>query len=257
MWQLGQKLIVLLLCLSGVVILQLPRANEDQSEITEEEAIKEEQQKKLRIGALQQMPDFGYSNLLANWIFLDFVQYYGDRVARNLTGNTLSADYFQAVVRKDPRFVDSYFFLAPATSLFAGKPDLSVELMEEGLEKISPTQPLAYQIWSYKGIDEMLFLGDHQAAIESYNKALEWTKYHNTEQAEVAAMRAQQAKEFLETNPDSRLVRASAWLMIYSNARDDQTRELARSEVEKDGLEIVVSGNFLTVVPREPKKNEE
>jgi hypothetical protein len=51
---------------------------------------------------------------------------------------------------------------------FAGYPAKSVEYMEKSLEKtppkiISPVYP-PYYLWIYKGVDELLFLGDVEAA---------------------------------------------------------------------------------------------
>ncbi|TVQ48553.1 MAG: hypothetical protein EA365_01360 [Gloeocapsa sp. DLM2.Bin57] len=239
--------LVLIASLGGVVLLQLPRANEDKSSLTQEEALKEEQQKRLRLNILEQLPTFGYNNLLANWIFLDFIQYYGDGPARNLTGNTLSGDYFASVINKDPRFVGAYFILAPATSLFGGDPLRSIALMDEGLEYLTPQTDLAYQIWIYKAIDETLFLGDYETAQRSYEIGANWALYHDTDQARNAARRAQETAAFLATNPDGRLVQASAWMGVYTNARDDQTRELALKKMEQLGAEVIITPSRITV----------
>lgn len=248
-----QFLLVLLVSLTGVVVLQLPRANQDNTDLTKEQALQAEQQRKLRLDLLKQIPNFGYQNLLADWIFLDFVQYYGDGAARALTGNALSGDYFEAVVSKDPRFIESYFILAPATSLFTGNPLKSVELMEQGLEFLTPETDLAYQIWMYKAIDETLFLGDNQKARQSYLTAADWAQYHDTEAARLTQQRAEETARFLATNPDSRLVQASAWVMVYSNARDDQTRKLALEKIKETGAEVIITPNRISV--RMPQEN--
>lgn len=240
-------ILVLIASLGGVVLLQLPRANEDKSSLTKAEALKEEQQKQLRLNVLRQLPSFGYDNLLANWIFLDFIQYYGDGPSRNLTGNSLSGNYFETVINKDPRFVEAYLLLAPATSLFAGEPIKSVELMQQGLQYVTPQIDLAYQIWIYKALDEILFLGDYETAKRSYETAANWALYHDTDIAKVAAQRSRETAAFLATNPDGRLVQASAWMGVYTNARDDQTRELALKEMKKLGAEVIITPNKITV----------
>ena len=95
-FDLALPLLGLLISLGGVVLLQLPRTNEDKILLTKEHAQKEEQQKQLRLNLAQKLPSFGYQNLVGNWIFLDFIQYYGDATSRDLTGNSLSGDYFEA-----------------------------------------------------------------------------------------------------------------------------------------------------------------
>jgi len=246
-YNLTQPFLVLLLCLGGVVLLQLPRVNQKTSSLTKQEALQEEQQKKLRLNLLRQLPSFGYENLLADWILLDFIQYYGDGPSRDLTGNILSGDYFEAVVDKDPRFVKAYLLLSPATSLFGGEPQRSVALMNQGLTSVNPYTDLAYQLWMYKAIDETLFLGDYQAAQNSYKMAIKWAQYHDTKTAKIAADSARQTAQFLASNPDGRLVQASAWMMIFSNARDDQTRKLALQEMKKLGAKVVVTPTQISV----------
>lgn len=240
-------ILVLIVSLGGVVLLQLPRANQETSNLTKEEALKEEQQKQLRLNVLRQLPTFGYDNLLANWIFLDFIQYYGDGASRNLTGNSLTSNYFETVINKDPRFVGAYLILAPATSLFGGDPTQSVALMNEGLQYVTPQTDLAYQIWIYKALDETLFLGDYETAQHSYETAANWALYHDTDLARIAAQRSRETAAFLATNPDGRLVQASAWMTVYTNARDDQTRELALQKMEQLGAEVIITPNRITV----------
>jgi hypothetical protein len=250
--------LAIIFCFLGIVALQLPKITEKPSLITKSEAIKEEQQKKLRLDFLKRMPSFGYDNMMANWVFLDFIQYYGDGAARDLTGNSLCEDYFEIVVAEDPRFINAYFYLSPATSLFGGNPEKSVALISQGLQYISPEMPLAYQLWLYKGIDEILFIGNNQAAIHSYSMAAEWAKFDNSETAEVAARSAQETVKFLESNPDSKLVRASAWMMVFSNARDEQTRKLALIRMKELGAKIVITPNSISVsMPKEEEGNQQ
>ncbi len=240
-------ILVLIASLGTVVLLQLPRANQDKSSLTKAEALKEEQQKRLRLNILKQLPTFGYANLLADWIFLDFIQYYGDGPSRNLTGNSLSSNYFETVIKKDPRFVGAYFLLAPATSLFAGDPFKSVELMDQGLQYVTAQTDLAYQIWLYKALDETLFLGDYEKARHSYETAAKWALYHDTDMARVAAERSQETAAFLATNPDGRLVQASAWMTVYTYAGDDQTRELALKKMKELGAEVTITPDQISV----------
>ena len=260
MFNLALPLLGLLISLGGVVLLQLPRTNEDTLLLTKEQAQKEEQQKQLRLNLLKKLPSFGYQNLLADWILLDFIQYYGDRPSRDLTGNSLSGDYFETLVNKDPRFVGAYFLLSPATSLFGGEPIRSVALMNQGLKYMNPNLDSAYQVWLYKAIDETLFLGDYQTAKNSYITGADWARYHDTEAARIAENRARDTAAFLATNPDGKLVQASAWVMVYSNAKDDQTRELAVKEIKKLGAQVVITPTSIGVrMPEtvEKKKSDE
>lgn len=202
---------------------------------------------------LKKIPTFGFNNLLANWAFLDFVQYYGDAPARQVTGYRLLPEYFESIVKKDPRFVNAYLLLDTATTLFAGRPDVSVDLMNYGLNYLKPEQPSAYQVVAYKAIDELLFLGKTEEAKKSYEMASRWAKIENTETSLTIAQRLDETAQFLEKNPDSKLARASAWLMIFGNAREDIVRKLALAKLKELGAEITFTENSVSVKMPEDK----
>ena len=214
----------------------------------------QEQITKSQLKLLQQIPAFGFDNLIANWAYLNFTQYFGDAPARKATGNTLSSDYFSAVVKHDPRFVDAYLRLAPATTLYSGRPKITVALLDRVLESLSPDIPDSYLIWVYKGVDELLFLGDTQAARKSYGMAAEWAKVRDTEDSRIVGNRAKETADFLATNPDSKKAQASSWMMIYSNAREEQIRNMALQQIKSLGGEVIFSENKMTV--KMPEDNQ-
>jgi hypothetical protein len=107
---------------------------------------------KVRLNLLQKVPAFGFDNLLGDWAFLNFIQYFGDDEARAATGYRLSPDYFDVIIDRDPKFLQAYFFLSGSGSLYAGMPERSVTLMEKGLKSLSPqSPPKSYYVWRYKG----------------------------------------------------------------------------------------------------------
>ncbi len=233
-------------CVGSVVSLQQAQLTAMEQKNTGDYT-KQEQSKKIYLDTLKQTPTFGFSNLVGSLIFLDFIQYFGDASARDQTGYTLSTDYFAAVVEHNPRFVEAYLYLAPATSLFAGKPETTVSLMKEGLKSLSPKIDKSYMIWTFKGVDELLFLGDIKAAQNSYKTAAQWAKVQNDKTSQTIGNRARETAVFLATNPDSKNARASSWMMIYSNARDEQTRQTALSNIEKLGGKVIATPNQITV----------
>ncbi|NCO74969.1 MAG: hypothetical protein GW795_02070 [Cyanobacteria bacterium] len=235
-------LLIFLFSLIGIAYLQLPMANQKKENLTKVEALRQQEKEGVKINLLKNLPDFGFNNLVADWIYLQFIQYFGDR-ARDYTGYSLNPEYFRGVVDKDPRFISPYFILAPATSLFSGRPDISVELMAQGLESISPEQPKAYQVWFYKGIDELLFVGKPEDAQKSYEMAVKWAKYHNDAGSKTVARQAEETANFLEKNPDSKKAQAAAWMGIFANAREDVVRDLALRNIKRLGGNLVVSGN--------------
>ena len=122
---------------------------------------RQEQQEAVRLQAIKQSPTFGFDNLIANWTFLEFLEYFGDNDVRNKIGYSLSEDYFDVVTKLDPRWVDIYLFVSNSLSIFEGKPDVAVEYMTRGTDALSPeVHPQAWLVWRYKGIDQLLLVGD-------------------------------------------------------------------------------------------------
>lgn len=229
-------------CGGTVAQLQQAKVEEFTKEKTEETYQKQEQQASLNLSIFSNVPSFGFDNLLADWIYLRFIQYMGDGEARDITGYSLNPRYFQAVVERDPRFLSAYFYLSPATTLFAASPDTSVQLLKKGTEAVSPKKfPRAYYLWLYKAIDEMLFLGDVEEAIHSYEIAAQWASLQDTEEAQRRAKSARQTAQFLKDNPLSKEARVSAWGSILSRATDKRTRELAVQKIQQLGGEVIIT----------------
>ena len=245
---------VILFCIAGIFYLQKFRLNVQENALNQS-YLKQEQNQKISLNLLNDFSSFGFNNLIADWTFLNFIQYYGDAPAREQTGNSLSPNYFEAVVKNDPLFIDAYFLLAPATSLFAGQPQKSVDLITKGLRYVSPDMPLAYQLWTYKAVDELLFLGDTEAAKKSYQMAAQWARYQDDEMSRLNGARAAETAQFLETNPDSKQAQVGAWLMIFGNARDEQTRREALRRIEALGAKVIITPGKVSV--QMPEENEE
>jgi hypothetical protein len=231
-------------CIVGIINLQQPqlkyltqKAKNTSPEFFQQE-VKAEQ---LRLQLLKKMPTFGYNNIFADWVFLQFAQYFGDDLARSTTGYELSSEYFDIIIDRDPRFLQSYLFLSASVSLYAGNPEKSVNLMEKGLKFLSPKVPQrSYYVWRYKGIDELLFLGNYIDAKKSFLKTAEWASVYNDEESKYVGYFSEQSAQFLENNPNSKYAQINAWGMILSNPVDKKTRERAIREIEKLGGKVII-----------------
>jgi hypothetical protein len=114
--------------------------------------------------------------------------------------------------------------------------------MEKGLKLLTPkVPPKSYYVWRYKGIDELLFLGDAQAAKQSFATAAQWAStYTDAESKQVAAI-SQRTAEFLVRNPNSKSAQVGAWTMVLSNQVDEQTRNLAIKRIEALGGKVSIT----------------
>lgn len=243
--------IVGVFCLSSIVVLQMPRARQlTESRVNSIEYKKEEKIEKVNLELLERLPSFGFDNLVANWTMLGFIQYYGDGEARKYTGYSLSPDYLEVTTKNDPRFISAYLIMSPASSINAGRPKRTVALMQQGLKQLSPHIPNAYFIWLYKGIDELLFLGDIEAAKQSYLMAANWAKIAGDNNIAIAA---QNTVQFLSTNPDSKKAQVGAWFMVFVNSTDRETRQLAKNKIEELGGTLIVEpdGEIYALPPKQ------
>jgi len=190
----------------------------------------------------QRLPTFGHDNMVANWTFLSFLQYFGNTEARRQLGYRLSPEFFEVIINNDPYFVLPYLFLSTSTSLFAGDPNRSVDLMTRGVSNMTPSTPEGgYLVWRYLGIDQLLFLGDGEAARASFETAADWAEQSSLPDAEFIAQASRQTAQFLAQNPSSKAAQISAWVQVASYAIDDETRRLAIERIESLGGEVLAN----------------
>ncbi len=247
--------VIVLLSYGTIVHLQLSRLSQldrkASQPLTKAEYLREEQQTQTNLKLLAKLPTFGFDNLVANWSFLNFLQYFGDDQARPKTGYRITPDFFQVIVDRDPRFLAMYPYLSASVSLYGGQPQQTVRLLEQGINVIPPAmQSEAYFLWQAKATDELLFLGKIQDARHSYEMAASWASQSNDPQMQAIAQRSIQTAKFLASNPDSRRARVGSWYNILTNAIDEPTRQFAAKQIQALGGKMqMVNGAFQVKLP--------
>jgi tetratricopeptide (TPR) repeat protein len=212
----------------------------------------EETKAKVQLSIAKTLPTFGYKNLVANWYFMDFLQYFGDSDVRKKAGYGLAMDYFEAILDRDPRFLYAYYYLSNTASIYAGAPDKSVALMNRGLKSLSPQVPnRSYYIWRLKAIDELLFLGKVPDARNSMLTAANWARQNPDREGQSVAQVSQNTAAYLARNPNSKQARFDAWNMVLSAAVDDFVIKRAIAEIRATGGKVTISptGEFRTEAP--------
>jgi hypothetical protein len=250
-------ILLVLLAGGGIVRLQVnrlaqleARANQPQ---TKAEYLREEAQTLSGLKLLAKVPSLGFDNLIADWSFLSFIQYFGDDKARPQTGYKVSPEFFKLAVDRDPRFLGMYSYLSAGVTLYAGKPQETVRLLQQGAAAMPPAmQPDAYFLWQAKGTDELLFLGRSADARKSYETAAKWASQSPKPELQAIAARSRRTAQFLASNPDSRRARVGSWFNILTNAIDDSTRQFALHQITVLGGKISVQNGALQVkLPKE------
>ncbi|MCC0175578.1 hypothetical protein I4641_01105 [Waterburya agarophytonicola K14] len=232
----------LVLSTGSLVNLQLKELSQKFSVQSIETYSKQENQQKTLVNFQKNLPTFGFDNLLADLNYLQFIQYFGDTEARNMTGYSLVTDYFELLVSQDPRFTNAYLSLSTANSLFAAQPEKTVELLDRVLESSSPNLPgYPFFLWTYKATDEILFLGDLEAAKNSYLMAANWASKRNDDLGNELSDRFITTAKFLASNPDSTEARVGAWSTLLNQAQDSKTQQYVIEQLEKLGAEVNIT----------------
>ncbi|MEC4986317.1 MAG: hypothetical protein SAJ37_12665 [Oscillatoria sp. PMC 1068.18] len=257
---LAQYFWLALVIIAGIVTIgwlqapQLESITQQSTNKSVEDFQKESQLEQVRLNLLKKAPTFGFDNLFADWVFLQFLQYFGDEEARNAIGYGLSLDYFDIIIDRDPLFRFAYYYASVSGAIYTAQPERSIAIMEKGLKSMTPEVPSgSYFLWRIKGTDELLFLGDSKAAIKSYETAAEWANISSEENSDYVAELSRQIADSLAKNPDSKSAQIYGWTTVFQNAVDDRTRETAIRRIQQLGGKIVVTpeGNLQVIPPEE------
>lgn len=255
--QLFLTTVIVALSYGTIVHLQLSRLSQLEQKadqpLSKAQYLREEQQTQASLKLLANLPAFGFDNLVADWLFLNFLQYFGDDQARPKTGYRITPDFFKVIVNRDPRFLGMYPYLSASVSLYAGQPQQTITLIQQGINAIPPTmQSESYFLWQAKATDELLFLGRTQDARQSYEMAASWASQSKDPQMQIIAARSRQTAQFLSTNPDSRRARVGSWFNILTTAIDDPTRQFAAKQIQAlGGIIIQKDGAFQVKLPQQ------
>lgn len=194
------------------------------------------------LNIIKNSPTVGFKNIFSNYTFLKFLQYFGNEKERKNTGYVLSSNYFETILSHDPFYKNYYLFLSGSTTIYAGNPEASVALMAENLKSFRPQKPNdSYYIWRYKAVDELLFVGDSEAAQNSFEMAAKWGEESTDPNAALLSKDSQQTAQFLATNPDSHQAQINAWSSILTTAIDNKTQQRAVARIRQLGGDITVS----------------
>jgi hypothetical protein len=237
-----------LLLLLALLPLQRQRLANLQNNTTSQGVEQQNQATAAALSLAQKLPTLGYDNLMADWFFLRFLQYFGDDEARAATGYELSPEFFKVIIPRDPYYRPFYLFLSGSTSNFAAQPDQSIALIGLGLQRLTPAfPPDGFYIWRYRGVDELLYLGDGEAAQKSYQTSADWARQSSHPDAPFIAENSQRTADFLANNPLSKQAQVNAWASVLGNAFDDATRQEAIDRIRALGGDVIIENGAIRV----------
>ncbi|MGB3672080.1 MAG: hypothetical protein WA984_18345, partial [Phormidesmis sp.] len=74
-------------------------------------------QQRQSLKLMESAPALGFRNLMADGIFLSFLQYFSDFSEGESHGESLSPDFFSVILKLDPFYKDYYLFLSNSATL--------------------------------------------------------------------------------------------------------------------------------------------
>ena len=229
---------------TAIVYLQAPQLaslKQQNKNISKVYFQQQEADLKTQLSIAKTLPTFGFNNIIADWHFIDFIQYFGDDDLRRKAGYGAAMEYFEAMLDRDPRFLYAYFYLSSTGSFYAGKPEQSVSLMDRGLKSLTPKVPdRGYYIWRLKAVDELLFLGKIPDARKSMLSAANWARQAATPEGENAAKLSQGTANYLARNPNSKQAQFDAWNMVLTAAVDDTVAKRAIEGIRSTGGKVTI-----------------
>ena len=228
------------ICLAGIVVLQGQEYKRSVQKLNHVNYLTQEQEEAKLIDWQKRSPSLGFSNLKADWSYLNFVQYFGDKNARETIGYKLVPNYFETIANIDPRFTAAHIRLSIANSMYAGDPETTIALMQQVLDSIEPMSEEAVAVWTSKGLDELLFMGDKKAASESYKMAEQWAELTRGNRPEEHTVK--DLEEALESVSEIELKEAQlrAWSSVLVHIKDHQRRREIIARLDRIRDEILV-----------------
>jgi hypothetical protein len=208
------------IALAGIVLLQSQEYKRSVQNLNHADYLAQEQEQAKSLDWQQQNAYLDFDNLQADRSYLEFVQYFGDTKARESIGYKLVPQYFETITSIDPRFTAAYLNLSLANSMYAGYPEKTIALMKEVLASVDPASEKAAYLWTSKGLDELLFMGDKEAAIKSYQMAAQWQALANTKKP--SSLTIKDLELALQDTNEIELKQAQirAWSTVLAYVRD-------------------------------------
>ena len=227
-------------CLAGIVILQSQEYKKSAQQLNYENYLSQENQEARLIKFQKQSPNLGFDNLVADWSYLNFVQYFGHANARETIGYQLVPEYFETISHIDPRFTQAHLRLSIANSMYAGNADQTIVLMNQLLELVDPKSEESALLWTSKGLDELLFLGNKKAAIKSYKIAAKWADLSNDNRPDGLTIKdLEKALEFTD-EIDLKEAQVRAWSSVLVHIKDNQKKKEIISRIDNLKEEILI-----------------
>lgn len=176
----------------------------------------------------------GFRNLLADWYWLQYVQYFGDSDGRRSSGYGYAAAYLELITALNPQFLFAYTQANHAVAEAMGEPERAVRFLEAGARR-NPGRPDALAMpgtwYLYRLAGSVVFrhFRDYRRAGELFARAA-------SEPGAPAVMKENAAAFFAAANDRERAI--GLWLEFLRLAPTEAMRAEARRHLGELGVDV-------------------
>ncbi len=160
----------------------------------------------------------GYDQLFADLIWLQLIQYAGDRDALKQGGYGRVEEFINNLVALDPHFIKAYWFAAFLIGGEAGKPAAATQILEKGIA----SNPNDWDLPFIAGVNQYLYAHNEVAAARYYRMAAKFPQ---------APKWLSRQADILETHIPAFIKQINVWTNIYDSAEDPNTKERAKNKL--------------------------
>lgn len=227
--------LLIVLCSFPVFWMQA-KASQQRSDTAEQNYDEE-----VSLDALGKLPNFGNRNLVADFLWLRFAQYFGDSQSRSKSGYGLDYKYLEAITDRNPQFENAYRVANMAVAYKMGRADLADALLVKGIN----ANPKAFLIWQTRGFLHFLYTGDIAKAVYCFRRSagLAVAVGGNSQQHWGNYWFAM--SRYLEVSKSNTWTRRQIWGEVYASSDDASTKALALSQLGKLGVFLRKDGQMV------------
>lgn len=169
---------------------------------------------------------FGMDNLVADWYWLQYVQYFGDTKAREKTNFDYCDDYLELVTAIDPKFVKAYAAASYAVAGMQEDPDKALKILSRGI-LLNPSAPDSWELYrNYAGV-AFLYKKDLPTAAKYFIKAADAP-------GAPVVFRSFAAAFYNKMNDKERAI--SLWIQYYKEAPSQELKDKTKKKLTDLGV---------------------
>jgi hypothetical protein len=190
----------------------------------------------------------GLDQILADFFWLAFVQYVGDKYERKRDGYSCALKYIELISALDPQFVNIYFYAAFLIGSEQHHPENAAKIIDHGIHENPDNWCLPF----IAGINQYLYAHDEVKAAKYYRMAAKFSDSPRWLSRQADILEAKIPSTIKEVNVWDSIYYSSTdpviqdrahtkltslWLRVYKTAPSEEIQKRALEQLHKIGID--------------------